>query len=528
MKAKRFVTFLVVVILIVTVLTSCSDSGSYTEGNATSSASEPKKGGVLKVAITGEPPTLDSQYSTAYLASYISWHIFEGLFTVDENYNPVPMLAKDYDFDDRNKTYTIHLREGVKFHNGKTLTSDDVIASLNRWGKLSNYGRLLYKNVKEVKKTNDYTIQIVLKKASPLVPIMLAYPNQQAAIYPKEVVEEAGLNEIKQFIGTGPFRFVEWKHDQYIKLERYHGYKPADGPANGMGGKKVAYLDEVVFIPTPEVSVRLDGVQTGQFDIAEQVSTDMYAQIKANNQIESVITKPYWWPMAVFNKKRFPFNDKKVRQAFVLALNMEPIMKAAFTSKEFYRLDPGILFQEQKQWWTDAGKEMYNQGNVEKAKKLLQESNYKGEKIRWLTSKEYDFMYKTALVAQSQLKKVGFNIELQVVDWATIVQKRSNPEEYEIFSGATTFTPDPGIWPCFDSNWPGFWINSKKDELVANMNTEMDPTKRKEVWNELQKFYWDELPMVKFGDFFSLNVKSKNVKGLKSSAFPFYWNVWKE
>src|SRR5690606_2526776 len=111
---------------------------------------------VLKIAITGEPPTLDSQYSTAYLASYISWHIFEGLFTLDENYNAVPMLAKDYVYDEEKKTYTIHLREGVKFHNGKNLTSDDVIASLNRWGKLSNYGRLLYNNVKKVKKRNDY------------------------------------------------------------------------------------------------------------------------------------------------------------------------------------------------------------------------------------------------------------------------------------------------------------------------------------------------------------------------------------
>ncbi|MCZ8517332.1 ABC transporter substrate-binding protein [Paenibacillus filicis] len=527
---KTSVTILFIIFLLSVVLAGCTSQSSPKTGNSTgetkNSTSEPKKGGTLKVAIAGEPPSLDVQITSAFLSQEIGWHIYEGLFTLDDKYNAVPLLAKDYNFDMATNTYVIHLREGIKFHNGKVMTADDVIASLNRWGKKSSYGAIFFNNVKELKMENDLTLDIILKTPQPNVPMLLAFPNQQAAIYPKEIIDAAGDGPIKDFIGTGPYRFVEHVPDQHVKLSRYDDYKPLPGSANGMGGSRVAYVDNIMFIPTPEVSTRLDGVQTGQFDYAEQISTDLYESMKANNQVDAVIVKPYWWPQAVFNKKTGPFKDQRMRQAFALALNMEPIMKAAFTSSEFYRIDPSLMFQEQKQWWTDAGKEMYNQGNIEKAQQLMKEAGYNREPIRWLTTKDYDFMYKISLVATEQLKKAGFNIDLQVVDWATLIQKRANPDLYEVFMGATTFTPDPGIWPVFDSKWPGFWENSNKDALLKSLNSEMDPAKRKAIWDKLQAITWDQVPVVKFGDFFLLGTKSKKLQGLQGTPFPYYWNVW--
>ena len=244
--------------------------------------------------------------------------------------------------------------------------------------------------------------------------------------------------------------------------------------------------------------------------------------------VEATITRPYWWTMAVFNKSRAPFDDQRVRQAFVLGVNNEEIMGAAFASQDFYRLDPGILFQEQANWWTDADAGMYGANDIERASALLEEAGYNGEPLKWLTTREYDFMYRNALVAVDQLRAVGFNIELEVVDWATIVQQRNDPEAYHIFSGATTFTPDPGVWPCFDSEWPGFWEDSVKDDLVQRLNTQMDPEARRGVWDELQTHFWEAAPMAKFGDFFILGVRSTEVQNFEATPFPFYWNVWKE
>ena len=485
-------------------------------------------GGTLNIAIIGEPPTLDAHQSTAFITQSIGWHIYEGLFTLDANFDAVPMLAESYEFDEARNTYVIDIRADVPFHDGTLLDADDVIASLERWSNKSNYGRLMFDNVVELRKTGDLTIEIELAEASPIVPMMLAVPNQQAAIYPASIVEEYGNREIRTYVGTGPFQFDEHIPDRHIRLTRFDDYAALEGKADGMGGARTAHFEQLTFIPTPEVSVRLEGVQTGLFDITDQVSQDMAPMIELYPNIEAMITKPYWWSMAVFNKSRAPFDDQRVRQAFALGVNNEEIMAAAFASPEFYRLDPGILFQEQTSWWTDADAGIYGANDVERARMLLEESDYDGEPLKWLTTREYDFMYRNALVAADQLRAVGFNIELEVVDWATIVQQRNDPDAYHIFSGATTFTPDPGVWPCFDSEWPGFWEDSVKDDLVRRLNTQMDPEARRSVWEELQTHFWTTVPMAKFGDFFILGVKSTDVHNFEATPFPFYWNVWKE
>ena len=119
---------------------------------------QPKKGGVLNIAITGEPPTLDAHHSTAFITQSVGWHIYEGLFTLDSKYNAVPMLAESVAFDEKRNTYVIRLRPNVPFHDGSILSADDVIASLGRWGRKSNYGRLMFKNVVELRKVDDLTV----------------------------------------------------------------------------------------------------------------------------------------------------------------------------------------------------------------------------------------------------------------------------------------------------------------------------------------------------------------------------------
>ena len=228
-----------------------------------------KKGGVLNVAITGEPPTLDAHHSTAFIAQSVGWHIYEGLFTLDGKYNAVPMLAESVAFDEGRKTYVIKLRANVPFHDGSILNADDVVASLERWGRKSNYGRMMFTNVIGLKKVDGLTVEIALKEASPVVPMMLAFPNQQAAIYPKSVIEKFGDNEIRSYVGTGPFRFKEHVPDRHLVLSRFDKYAAATGVPDGMAGRREAHFDELRLVPTPEVSVRLDGVQTGIYDIAD-------------------------------------------------------------------------------------------------------------------------------------------------------------------------------------------------------------------------------------------------------------------
>ena len=206
--------------------------------SAAAAQDTPRMGGVLKVASIGEPPTLDIPMSTATLVYEIMWHVNESLFTYDKGFNPVPLLAESHAVTDKGLRHTITLRKGVKFHNGKEMTSADVVPSLRRWGRVASIGRSLWKYVESVDAKDPYTVVISLKQPSASLIYGLSEPH--AAIYPKESIEAAGEGQLKEFIGTGPYRFVEHRPDRHIKLARFKDYSARAEPPSGFGGKRTA------------------------------------------------------------------------------------------------------------------------------------------------------------------------------------------------------------------------------------------------------------------------------------------------
>ncbi|HEV8473351.1 MAG TPA: ABC transporter substrate-binding protein, partial [Methylomirabilota bacterium] len=296
---------------------------------------QPRPGGVLKAAMIGEPPTLDLHTTTAVIVQQITWHIYEGLYTYDRAYNAAPLLAESHSVGDGGRTYTIKLRRGVKFHNGKELTSADVVASLKRWGKLATPGKAVWRNVEGLEAKDPYTVALYLKEPSGALLMGLARPNNGAVIYPKEIAEAAGDNAVKEYVGTGPFRFVEHKPDRHVRVARFKDYVARTDPPNWASGKRTAYVDEILFIPVPDVAVRLAGVETGEYHYAQQIKPDQYERVKSLPGVNAGVIKPAGWSTAVLNHKQGLMTDKRVRQAFQAALDMEPIMAAGWGNKAF-------------------------------------------------------------------------------------------------------------------------------------------------------------------------------------------------
>jgi peptide/nickel transport system substrate-binding protein len=486
----------------------------------------PRMGGVLKAAMIGEPPSLDLHWTTAVITQQITWHVYEGLYTYDRNFAPIPMLAEGHTTSDGGRRYTITLRKGVRFHNGKEMTAADVVPSLNRWGKISTPGKPLWKNVEAVEAKDPYTVVIHLKEPSGSLLFGLGRPNAGAAIYPKEVVDAAGDAQVKDVIGTGPYRFVEHKPDRHIKLARFKDYRARAEAPEGYGGKRTAYTDEILFIPVPDVAVRLAGVETGEYHFAQQIKPDQYDRIKGLAAVEARIVKPYGWITAVPNHKEGLMANKKLRQAFQAVLDMEPIMGAAMGNKDFYRLDGGVFFPEQALWYSTAALSAYNQRDRDKARRLLKEAGYAGQPVRWITTREYEWMYKTALVAKQQMEEVGFKVDLQVLDWATLVQRRNKPELFDVFSTGFTFTADPALATALQCGWPGAWCLEEKERLMQDLAREADAKKRKALIDRIQASFHDDVGRIKFGDYFLLDVTRKEVRGFRSTPELYFWNVW--
>jgi len=496
-----------------------------------SAAGAQTKGGILRVGNLGEPPALDAHWTTASITETLTNHIYEGLYSLDGSNRPIPMLAEGHTVSKDGLVYTFKLRQGVKFHNGKEMTAEDVVASLGRWGKQSVYGKALFAQVSEFKALDKYTVEMRLKEKSAIVLISLAVPNNFGAIYPKEIAEKfAPEIKVTEYVGTGPFKLAEWKPDQYIRMVRFDEYKSRSEKPNGYGGGKTAYVDEIRWVPVPEVATRVAQVETGELDFADDLNLDAYDRLKRNSSLHPIISKPYYWLVAVFNKKEGLMTNQKLRQAWQAAIDIEPIMKNVAGGKaEFYRMDSSLAPVEITAWHTKLSGLPWNERNKDKAKRLLQEAGYKKEPIRFMTTQEYKWMYDFALLTKQQLEDVGFNIDLQVVDWATLVKRRNNSKEYDVFTTGMGAFYDPTHHIYLTSAWPGWTTDEDILRLQAEMARETDPKKRMALWEQQTRQFYEKVPVIRYGDLFGLRASRNTVKGFneKTERVRFY-NVWLE
>ena len=512
-------------------IVGCNSSSTGDEGtkgaSGDSSENASYTGGDLRVALNTQPPQLDPHMGTATATKDAARPIFETLVTLNSNYEVEPMLAEKFEQSEDGLTFTFYLRQGVKFHNGKEMKADDVVASLERWiGKSGRAQNAIGDGKFEI--INDYTVQLTLPQLSVGALHVLAMPNQFAGIMPKEIIENAPVDGVEEYIGTGPFKFVEWKQDQYIHYARYEEYQSPEGAPSGLAGKREALVDNLYIDFVADSSTRVAGLTTEQYDIGINMPVDNYDQLKSTKNLNNVIALASG-PVLVFNKKEGILSNPAMRHAFNMALDYEEIMFAGFTSTDFYRLSPGIMFPEQADWYTDAGKENYNPNNPELAKKMFEEAGYNGETIKILTTRDYDYMYNTAIVTQAQLEKIGINVKVDVVDWPTLLALQSEPTAYDAYSSGFSTVTDPTQHLIFDPKHGGWNDDPKTADLIAKIRTSATPADAFPYWEELQEHTWTtQLPYVRFGDNYVLYTHTDNVVGFNQFEGIVLWNVGKK
>ncbi len=489
-----------------------------------------KKGGTLRIASIGDPATLDEHQTTAGITAEIGYCWFETLFAYDDQYQPSPMLAESFNVSADGLTQTIKLRQGVPFHNGEEMKSADVVASLTRWAGISGVGKKMWVQVDGITAPDDYTVEIKFKK--PYGTTLIAFSNntQAPAIYPKSIIDKTGDGELKDFIGTGPYKLTERAPDKYIRFERFADYKARDGGAVGSyAGHKYQYVDKIEFVPVPDESARVAGMQAGDYHISMNTGNDQYDVLKGDSNLRVEILPPSNWDVFFCNWKSPLMSQLKIRQAFQACIDELPIMQSSRGGGDFVKLDPSFMMKPTA-WYTTVGEEYYNQKDPEKSKKLLQEAGYDGTPVRFMCTQEYSYMYGAAIVAKQQMEAGGFTVDLQVTDWATVLQRRAKPEEWDIFVTGHGFVPDPSqISYVGQMNiYPGWWSSEASLKLADELLSETDFDKRFALWKQIQMNMYTEIPAVKTGDSSNITVWSKKVGGYTTQlqrGVP-YWNIW--
>ncbi|MCC6792892.1 MAG: ABC transporter substrate-binding protein [Thermomicrobiales bacterium] len=490
-------------------------------------------GGTLNVAIIGDPPHLDEHQSTAEVIAIVSYCMFEGLFTYDANYQPVPELVETHTISEDGLTHTMVLRKGVMFHNGEEMKAADAIASVERWGRISGVGKNLFAKVESLTQVDDYTLEFKLTQPYGSILIGFAHNTQACTIHPKSVLDAAGdepITDPTMYIGTGPYKLAEWQRDAAIRFERYDGYQSAAGDAPiGYGGKKYAYADKIEFIPVPDEAARVAGLQAGDYHIALDVGNDQYEVLNGAPGVIAEILTPTNWDVFFLNWKSPMMGNLAMRQAVQAALDHTPMLQSGRGGDDFIRLDPGLMMQ-QTPWHTTAGVEHYNVNNPDLAKEKLQEAGYAGEPLRFMTTQEYSYMYGEAIVAKQQLEAVGIVVDFQVTDWATVLENRAKPEAWDMFGTGHGFVPDPTqISYVGQMNiYPGWWSSESSLELAAQLAAESDFDTRKGIFEQIQLAHYTEIPAIKIGDSSNVSFRSDKLGGWDGQfeRGVKFWNLW--
>ncbi len=483
----------------------------------------------LHYAIIGEPPSLDMQMGTATLATTIGQHVFETLYAFDSETAPHPGLAESETVSEDDKTIVMQIRQGVPFHNGQEMTANDVAASLARWGEFGARGEAL--GFASAEATGDYEVTLTLKEPNGAWKSFLAFPNGGPVIYPADIVTAAGGEPIKpeNYIGTGPYRFVEWRPNRYVELEKFADYASRTEPSDGSSGAKEAVIETLQFIPVPDVGTRVSGVQAGDYDYAEFISGDLFGMLKDDASLKRYISDaPIFGLMFVNSRDGWLAGNYPMRQAILEALNMTEALQVSVGDEELWDAQ-GSFFPETSIWYTEAGTEKYSQGDPEKAAQMAKDAGYDGTPIKFLVSTNYQQHFDQANVFKRQLADAGINVELNVTDWATLMKERSEPEVWDFFMTHHGPAPDPVLLTFMNDSYPGWWASPEKEELAAKLKSSTDPAERQETWAKVQELVYEQVPVVKVGDVFSFDLGSPQLTTAwdRAPAFPYFWGASK-
>ncbi len=502
-------------LLALTMLFALCACGGSKEKAATAQAAPTE----LHIVPANVTTNLDIMSNTSDEASLVvSGSVFEQLVSADAAYSPVAELCTGWDVNEDSTEYVYHLREGVKFHNGETMTAEDVVASMNRWID-SVETAAQFTGGAHFEKVDDATVKISM--AAPcayLNNLMASYANRPI-IVPKSSIDKIGESGLlTEYIGTGPYKVAEIKEDQYIRLEKFADYTPygTQGDFSGWAGYKNAGIETVIFDLVNDESTIISGLQTGLYHACSGVGYDSYDLFEESEDFNVTMASAEM-PMLIFNKREGLAADAAFRRGINAALNCDEILYGAYGSRDFYTLNSSYMFPSQGLWFTEAGSEYYNQGNGQKAVELLTEAGYDfTEPFKLLVASDSPDFYNMAVVVKAQLEAAGIPCELLTYDWSTFVEIRNNEsDKYNAF--ITSFSPKtvPTMNLYLSTGWAGWCTDEHIQSELSAINLSGSAEEGARIWTALQQYMWeDNMPVVNFGIQKSFMISSKTVQGL--------------
>jgi peptide/nickel transport system substrate-binding protein len=376
----------------------------------------------LRVVMHSDLKILDPIWTTAYIVRNHGYMIYDTLFSEDEKGEIKPQMVDSYEVSPDKLLYTLKLRDGLLWHDGAPVTSEDCVASIRRWAAKDAVGQMMMLFVSSIDVVDTKTFTIKLKEPTGLVLIGLGKPSSYAPfMMPKRVAETDPNTQIADFTGSGPFIFKreEWKPGDKTVYVRNSRYQPRPEPASGLAGGKVAKFDRIEWRAISDHQQAVNALLAGEIDFIEAPPNDLLPLALANPDIKAIELNPAGLQYSFRpNWLHKPFDNPKVRQALFYAFNQEDFLRAVIGNPEYYKTCKSY-FPCGAPLSTGMGMEGLLTSDFAKAQALLKAAGYDGMPIVLLHSTDLQVLTNLAPVAKSLMEKAGFKVDMQSMDWQT-------------------------------------------------------------------------------------------------------------
>ena len=495
----------------------------------------------LKIIPHSNVTVLDPIWTTAYISRNFGYMIYDTLFGTDAKGAIKPQMVDKWTVSKDGKTWTFTLREGLAFHDGKPVTSEDVVASLKRWASRDTFGGQMAKGLAGYETPDAKTFVLKFNEPFGLVLEALGKPSANVPfIMPKRVADTPGDTQIKETVGSGPYVFKtdEFRPGDKLVFVKNAAYKPRAEPPSGTTGGKQVYVDRVEWLIIRDAQTQLNALLNGEADILEQPAFEQYATLRSKPDIQLIDAQPAGSQFIFrFNFLHPPFNNEKIRRAAMIAMGQESFLKAQVGAPGLTRycksmFPCGTPFES-----TKTG-EYTGMADPAKAKALLAEAGYKGEPVVLMRPTDLSAITKLPLVAKQQLEAAGFKVDLQTMDWQTLVARRAKKD-----------APSAGGWNAFMTSWTASdilnpltmammnaagdkgWFGWQDDPTLQDLKVKFakagSEAEKKQLAEQAQLRAFETVTHVPVGQYNQPAAVRQGITGLVPAGAQVYWNIRK-
>jgi len=485
---------------------------------------------ILDPVISGNRPTRNY----AYL-------VFDTLYGLDTEWNPQPQMVEGHQVGVDGLDWTLRLRDGLRFHDSEPVLARDVVASIRRFAPRVIFASALMDATEELSAPDDRTVRFRLKRPFPHLPAALAGPGGNVpAIMPERLAQESPFKPVAEVIGSGPYRFLKDEHVSGARaaFARFEQYRPRDGSKVGFtAGPKIAHFDRVEWLTLDPFSA-MAALRKGEIDWWENPPRDLVEQVTGDRNVTVVNHFATANGIMTMNQRHPPFDNPAIRRALLGAVDQAEAMSAIAGSDHDNWRDGIGLFGTGAPFANDAGTEVLRAPrDYGKVKQALAAAGYKGEKVIVMAPTDVSELGNMTRTGAEQLRRAGMNVDLQEMDFGSVVRRRGN-------QGA----PDKGGYNMFctliDRSLPNVhpfgnlairadgkeiingWANSPRiEELRSAWLNAVEFDEQQRICTSLQKQLFEDVPFIPLGEYWQASAYRKDLTDVLPGCFAVFYGV---